>query len=59
MVREVLLFSAAVGLIVGGFGVLIAVRERKSGSSWWAWVVPGTSGVLLLVVSLLKFVGAT
>ncbi len=55
--REALLFSAAVGVVVGAFGVLIAARERESGASWWAWVVPGGSGVLLLILSLLKLVG--
>jgi hypothetical protein len=46
-----------VGLVVGAFGLLVAAREFKSGSAWWAWVVPGAFGVLLLVMSLLKFVG--
>ncbi len=54
----VLLFSAVVGAIVGAFGLLVAVREHRSGAAWWAWVVPGAFGVLLLVMSLLKFVGA-
>ena len=56
--EEVLLFSSAVGVVVGVFGLVVAVRERDSGSAWWAWVVPGTFGVLLLVSSLLKLVGA-
>jgi hypothetical protein len=43
--------------VVGVFGLLVAVRERKSGTSWWAWVAPGTFGVLLLAMSLLKFLG--
>jgi hypothetical protein len=57
--QEVLLFSAVVDLVVGAFGVLVAVRERKSeaGGSW-VWVVPGAFGVLLLVMGLLKFVVA-
>ncbi len=57
-IQAVLLFSAVVGVVVGAFGLLVAVRERKSGAAWWAWVVPGTFGVLLLVMSLLKLVGA-
>jgi len=57
--QGVLLFSAVVGLVVGAFGLLVAVREFKSGAAWWAWVVPGAFGVLLLVMSLLKFVGVT
>jgi hypothetical protein len=32
----VLLFSGAVGVVVGAFGLLVAVREHKSGASWWA-----------------------
>ena len=56
--QEVLLFSSVVGILIGAFGLLVAVRERKSGSAWWAWVVPGSFGVRLLVVSLLKLVGA-
>jgi hypothetical protein len=58
VIQEVLLFSGAVGLVVGVFGLLVAVRERKSERSWWAWVAPGTFGVLLLAMSLLKFLGA-
>jgi hypothetical protein len=46
-----------VGLVVGAFGLIVAVREFMSGAAWWAWVVPGAFGVLLLVMSLLKFVG--
>lgn len=56
--EEVLLFSSVVGVVVGVFGLVVAVRERKSGSAWWAWVVPGAFGVLLLVSSLLKLVAA-
>ncbi len=57
--QEVLLFSAVVDLVVGAFGVLVAVRERKSETGGrWVWVVPGAFGVLLLVMSLLKFVVA-
>jgi hypothetical protein len=58
VVQEMLLFSALVGVLVGVFGLLVAVREWKSGAAWWAWVVPGTFGVLLLVMSVLKLVGA-
>jgi DNA-binding XRE family transcriptional regulator len=45
-----------VGLVVGVFGLLVAVRERESGACW-AWVVPGAFRMLVFVVSLLKFVG--
>ena len=54
VIQEVLVFSGVVGV----FGLLVAVRERKSERSWWAWVAPGTFGVLLLAMSLLKFLGA-
>ncbi len=58
VIQEVLLFSGAVGVVVGAFGLLVAVREHKSGASWWAWIAPGTFGVLLLAMSFLKFLGA-
>ncbi len=54
VIQEVLLFSGVVGV----FGLLVAVRVRKSERSWGAWVAPGTFGVLLLAMSLLKFLGA-
>ncbi len=56
--QGVLLFSAVVGLVVGAFGLLVAAREPKNAASWWGWVVPGAFGVLPLVMSLLKLVGA-
>ena len=58
VVQAALLFSAVVGFVVGAFELLVAVREWKGGAAWWAWVVPGTFGVLLLVMSLLKLVRA-
>ena len=56
--QGVLLFSSVVGAVVGVFGLVVAVRERKSGSAWWVWAVPGVFGVLLLAMSLLKLVGS-
>ncbi len=56
--EKVVLFSALVGVVLGAFGLLVAVREWKSGAAWWAWVVPGPFGVPLLVMSLLKLVRA-
>jgi hypothetical protein len=44
VIQAVLLFSALVGVVVGAFGLLVAVREWKSGAAWWAWVVPEPSG---------------
>ena len=52
-----ILFSAVVGLMIGVFGLMVAVREWRHGSAWWAWVLPGTFGVLLIVIGLLKLVG--
>jgi hypothetical protein len=40
----------------GVFGLLVAQQERRKGSAWWAWVVPGTFGVLLIVVGLVRLV---
>ena len=52
----VVLFSSAINAVIGVFGLLVAQRERRRGSAWWAWVLPGTFGVLLLVVGLLRLV---
>ena len=32
-IQVVLLFSALVGIVVGTFGLLVVVRERKSGAA--------------------------
>ena len=53
---QVLLLSSVVGAVVGAFGILVAVRERRRGSGWW--VVPGFFGVLLVVLSIVRLVGA-
>ena len=37
---------------VGVFGLLVVERERRKGSAWWTWVVPGIFGLLLIVVGL-------
>lgn len=52
----VVVFSSAIIAAIGVFGLLVAQRERRRGSAWWAWVLPGTFGVLLLVVGLLRLV---
>lgn len=54
---QVLVFSSATGAVVGVFGILVAVRERRRGSGWW--VVPGFFGVLLVVLSIVRLVGAS
>ena len=48
--------SSVIGAVIGVFGLLVAERERRKGSAWWAWVVPGTFGVLLIVVGLVRLV---
>lgn len=55
---QVLLFSSGVGAVVDAFGVVVAVREKREGSAWWAWLLPGAFGGLLLALSLLKLVVA-
>ena len=46
--------SSLIGAVIGLFGILVAQRERRRGSRWWAWVVPGTFGVVLIVLGLLR-----
>jgi hypothetical protein len=45
-----------ISAVIGVFGLLVAERERRKGSAWWAWVLPGTFGVLLIVVGLVRLV---
>ena len=54
----VVVLSSAISAVIGVFGLLVAHRERRRGSAWWAWLVPGTFGVLLLVLGLLRLVWA-
>jgi hypothetical protein len=46
--------SSLIGAVIGLFGILVAQRERRRGSRWWAWVVPGTFGAVLIVLGLLR-----
>ena len=48
--------SSVISAVIGVFGILVAQQERRKGSAWWAWVVPGTFGVLLIVVGLVRLV---
>ena len=50
------MLSSVISAVIGVFGLLVAERERRKGSSWWAWVLPGTFGVLLIVVGLMRLV---
>jgi uncharacterized membrane protein YdcZ (DUF606 family) len=53
-----LVLWSAVSAALGAFGLHIAARERKSGSSWWAWLLPGVFGALLIFLSVLRLVVA-
>jgi uncharacterized membrane protein HdeD (DUF308 family) len=55
---QVLTLSSLTGAVVGALGILFAVRERRRGSGWWVWLVPGVFGALLCVLSLVQLVGA-
>ena len=50
----VVILSSLISAVIGVFGILVAHRERRRGSAWWAWVVPGTFGLLLIVLGLLR-----
>jgi uncharacterized membrane protein len=54
----VVVLSSLISAVIGVFGILVAQRERRRGSAWWAWVVPGAFGVLLIVLGLLRLVWA-
>lgn len=54
----VVVLSSAISAVIGVFGLLVAQRERRRGSAWWAWALPGTFGVLLLVLGLLRLMWA-
>jgi uncharacterized membrane protein HdeD (DUF308 family) len=53
---QVLVFSSLTGTVVGIVGILVAVRERRRSSRWW--LLPGAFGVLLIVLSLVRLLGA-
>ncbi len=57
-VEIAILLLGILGFAVGVFGLAVAVRERRQGSRWWAWVLPGTFGVWLVVMGLLRVIGA-
>lgn len=56
MTMVVVVLLSTISAVIGVFGLLVAERERNRGSAWWAWVVPGTFGLLLLVSGLLRLV---
>jgi uncharacterized membrane protein HdeD (DUF308 family) len=53
---QVLVLSSLTGTVVGIFGILVTVRERRRSSRWW--LLPGAFGVLLIVLSLVRLLGA-
>ena len=55
----VVVLSSVISAVIGVFGLLVSERERRKGSAWWAWVLPGTFGVLLIVVGLVRLVWVT
>jgi hypothetical protein len=52
----VVVLSSLISAVIGVFGILVAQREHRRGSRWWAWVVPGTFGALLIVLGLVRLV---
>ena len=56
MTSLLLLLWSALSAVVGILAILIAVRERRRGSSWW--MLPGIFGLLLVANSILRLVWA-
>jgi len=52
----VVVLSSVISAVIGVFGLPLGDQERRRGSAWWAWVLPGTFGVLLIVVGLVRLV---
>jgi hypothetical protein len=52
----VVVLSSVISAVIGVFGLVVSERERRKGSAWWAWALPGTFGVLLIVVGLVRLV---
>ena len=52
----VVVLSSVIGAVIGVFGLLVAERECRKGSAWWAWVLPGAVGLLLIGVGLVRLV---
>ena len=56
MTNLLLLLWSALSAIVGVIAILVAVRERRRGSSWW--MLAGIFGLLLVANSVLRLVWA-
>ena len=56
MTSLLLLLWSALSAIVGVLAILLAVRERTRGSSWW--MLLGIFGLLLVANSILRLVWA-
>jgi 4-amino-4-deoxy-L-arabinose transferase-like glycosyltransferase len=52
----IVVLSAAISAVIGTLGLLVAEQEYRKGSAWWAWVVPGVFGVVLLVTGVVRLV---
>ena len=52
----VVVLSSLISAVIGVLGLLVAERERRKGSAWWAWVLPGAFGLLLIGVGLVRLV---
>ena len=52
----VVVLSSVISAVIGVFGLLVSERDRRKGSVCWAWVLPGTFGLLLIVVGLVRLV---
>jgi hypothetical protein len=52
----VVALTSVISAVIGVFGLLVAEREYRKGWVWSAWVLPGTFGVLLITVGLLRLV---
>jgi uncharacterized membrane protein HdeD (DUF308 family) len=56
MTTLLLLLWSVLSTVVGVLAILVALRERKRGSSWW--MLPGIFGLLLVANSILRLVWA-
>lgn len=54
----VVVLSSLISAVIGVFGILVARREHRRGSAWWAWMIPGAFGVLLIALGLLRLLWA-
>ena len=53
--RVLTLLMTGLYFAISVFSLLVATRERRRGSPTWAWALPGTMGIFLLIWSLFLF----